>query len=394
MLAFNNIWEEGMEATTCGYYVPCFKTYSSFMDGDGNIDIEGATAYDDSERAKKRLLRDPKEYDRRVAEFSRTPSEALQRLSMNIFPVADCLLWQKQLLINKDLTSFIKYGLVYPNKDGIWKFEPNPDAKPVLKYPHDQDDGKDRENLEGCVTIYEDARCDIKGNVIEGLYDVVVDPYYKEQAEDLTSLWCAYVIKHKTNDDPYGDKIVASYIGRPMSLQTCYRNTLGLSEIYNCKIQSEISGGGQGLFDFLKAERKLHKAAFEPTQFNTKESGAIEKNRNYFMNLSTDDKKNGLSYLAEWLMKPRGIDLFGNVLRNLHTIYDIAFLQEIIKFNGVRNADRISCMIVGMFTFKEVTILQIDKSKQEVQEFFNRRGFGGDSNGDDDEYISLDSMVA
>ena len=396
ILPFNNIWEEGMEATLCGYYVPCFKTYSSFMDEDGNIDIPAATVYDDTERAKKKLLRDPKEYDRRVAEFSRTPSEALQRLSLNIFPVADCLQWQKQLLINKELTSFIKYGIVFPNKDGIWKFEPVPDAKPILKYPHDQDDDKDRENLEGCVTIYEDPRCDVRGNVHDRLYSVVVDPYYKDQAEDLTSLWCAYVIKHKTNDDPYGDKIVASFVGRPMSLTTAYRNTLGLSEIYNAKIQSEISGGGQGLFDFLRTEHKLHKAEFEPTQFNKKENGPNEKNRNYFMNLSTDEKKNGLSYFAEWLMKPRGIDLFGNVLRNLHTVYDIALLQEIIKYNGIRNADRISSMIVGMFTFKEAIIVQINSTKEEKSEFFDRSGFGLESDGGDgnDDFISLDQMVA
>lgn len=395
ILAFNNIWEEGMEATLCGYYVPCFKTYSNFMDIDGNINIEAATVYDDTERAKKKLLKDPKELDRRVAEFSRTPSEALQRLSLNIFPVADVLQWQKQLLINPVLTADIKYGIVFPNKDGIWKFELNPDAKPVLKYPHDQDEGKDRENLEGCITIYEDPRCDVKGNVHEGLYSVVVDPYYKDQAEDLTSLWAAYVIKHKTNDDPYGDKIVASFIGRPMQLTTAYRNTLGLSEIYNCKIQSEISGGGQGLFDFLKGEKKMHKIEFEPTQFNTKENGANQKNRNYFMNLSTDEKKNGLSYFAEWLLKPRGIDFFGNTMRNLHTIKDIALLQEIIKYNGIRNADRISAMIVGMFTFKEAIIVQIQTTKEEQNEFFNRSGFGmNEGNSSNDDYISLDQMVA
>lgn len=395
MLTFNNIWEEGMEATTCGYYVPCFKTYSSFMDSDGNIDIEGATLYDDLEREKKKKLNDPKKYDQRVAEYSRTPSEALQRLAFNIFPTAECLQWRKELLTNPELTAFIKYGIVYPNKDGIWKFEPKPEAIPILKYPHDQDDDKDRENLEGCVTIYEDPRCDIKGNVHDGLYSVVVDPYYKDQAEDLTSLWAAYVIKHKTDDDIYGDKIVASFIGRPMSLETAYRNTLGLAEIYNAKIQSEIAGGGQGLFDFLKREKKLHKAEFEPTQFNTKENGANERNRNYFMNLNSDEKRNGLSYFAEWLMKPRGIDIFGNTLRNLHTIYDIALLQEIIKFNGDRNADRISSMIVGMFTFREAIIVNINKKKETKEDdFYNRKGFGSDDSGGDDDFISLDQMVA
>ena len=393
ILAFNNIWEEGMESTLCGYYVPCFKTYSDFMDTDGNIRIEEAIAYDDTERAKKKMLRDPKELDRRIAEFSRTPSEALQRLSLNIFPVAECLQWKRQLEISPDLTSFIKYGIVFPNKDGIWEFKPEPAAKPILKYPHDQDDTKDRINLEGCVTIFEDPIVDIKGNVQDDLYSIVVDPYYKDQAEDLTSLWCAYVIKHKTPGNIYGDKIVGSFIGRPMQLVTAYRTTLGLSYIYNCKIQSEISGGGQGFLDFLRNEKALHKAQFQPTQFNTKENNAASlRNRSYFMNMSTEDKKNGLSYFAEWLMKPRGTDIFGNIFRNLHTVYDIALLQEIIKFNGERNADRISAMIVAMYEFKEVQLANMQQIQQQPAEFFNRIAFAGYSETGYGDSISLDEM--
>jgi hypothetical protein len=394
MLPFNNIWEEGMEGTTCGYFVPCVKTFQGFMDEDGNIDEPAALIYDQTERDKKKLLRDPKELDRRIAEFPRDPSEALQRLSKNIFPVAEVSQWLKQLLINKDLTSSVLNGILYPNKDGIIEFSPQPDARPIWKYPHDQESGHDREDLSGCTTIYEMPKTDLKGRVHQGLYSVVVDPYYKDQAEDLTSLWCAYVIKHKTQDDPYGDTIVASRIGRTTSLATLHRDTFYLSELYDCKIQCEIAGGGQGLFDWLKANHKLHKAEFEPTQFNTKQNGANEKNRNYFMNLSTDNKLLGLSYLADWLMKPRGIDPFGKIVYNLHMIKDIPFLQEIVKYNGIRNADRISAMIVGMFTFKEAIIVQMNtNTQQEESQFFNRTGFGAGSH-DDGGYTSLDSLVA
>lgn len=394
MLAFNNIWEEGMESTTCGYFVPCFQTFQGFMDEDGNINHEGALEYDEGERNKKKLTKNPKDLDMRVAEFPRTPSEALQRISQNIFPTAEVSQWLRQLMINPDITAPLMNGILYPDKDGIIHFAIEPDALPIPKYPHDKDTDGDRMNLSGCVTIDEMPKTDIRGRVPEGLYSVVVDPYYKDQAEDLTSLWAAYVIKHKTLEDPYGDKVVAWFVGRPLSLTTCYRNTLYLSELYNCRIQSEIAGGGQGLFDFLRTEKKLHKAAFEPTQFNTKELDN-GKNKNFFMNLSTDDKKAGLSYFADWLMKPRGIDMFGNTIRNLHTLKDIPMLQEIMKFNGIRNADRISVMIVAMFEFKEAVILGINSSSTTArEEFYDRVGFGGEGNGGDDDYVSLDSMVA
>lgn len=388
ILAFNNIWEEGMEATECGYYVPCYLTYSSFMDDDGNVDIAPALEYDEKERDKKRLLRDPKKLDRRIAEFSRTPSEALQRLSLNIFPVAEILPWLKQLQVNKDLTSDIQYGVLYPDKDGKIQFKPDPDALPIYKYPHAMDD-----DLSGCVAIYEPPIRDRFGNVPEGIYDVVVDPYYKDQAEDLTSLWSVSVIMQKTQSTPYGDKVVADYDARPMSLETAYRVTHHLALLYNARIQCEIAGGGQGFFDYLKRNKILHLAHFEPTQFNTKENGANERNRNYFMNISTDEKTNGLSYLAQWLMKPRGITPMGHIIYNYHTCKCIPFLQEVVKYNGIRNADRISKMILAMFMFKEYTIIEASRAQENSKtDFYNRQGFGG-SIESDETYISLDSLV-
>jgi hypothetical protein len=47
-----------------------------------------------------------------------------------------------------------------------------------------------------------------------------------------------------------------------------------------------------------------------------------------------------------------------------------------------------------MFTFKEAIIVQINSTKQEKEEFFNRSGFGHENTGDNDDYISLDQMVA
>ncbi len=113
----------------------------------------------------------------------------------------------------------------------------------------------------------------------------------------------------------------------------------------------------------------MHKAHFEPTQFNTKENGANEKNRNYFMNLSTEEKANGLSYFSEWLMKPRGITPMGNLIYNLHTIKEIPLLQEIVKYNGIRNADRISRMLLAMFMFREYNILESTRREKPNDEF-------------------------
>ncbi len=163
ILAFNNIWEEGMEATECGYYVPCYLTYSSFMDDDGNVDKESALVYDEQERDKRRLLKDPKKVDRRIAEYSRTPSDALQRISTNIFPVNEVLPWLRQLQVSPELTSDLQNGILYPDELGKIHFKPEPGAHPINKYPHDQGTEKESADLTGCVTIAEPPKTTLMG---------------------------------------------------------------------------------------------------------------------------------------------------------------------------------------------------------------------------------------
>lgn len=370
MLAWNNIWEEGMEATKCGYFVPCFRANQSFMDDAGNVNIEGAIAFDENERNKKKKLKDPKELDRRIAEFPRTPSEALQRVSANIFPVAEITNWIKRVEHDKDLQSSILHGVLFQGKTSV-EFSPSSEVKPLLQFPHKNDD-----DLTGCVTIYDKPERDTLGVAVPGKYFAVVDPYYKDQAEDRTSLWACYIFKQKKRGDPSSNKMVASYIARPTALRTAYRNTVLLTQMYNGTIQSEIAGGGQGLFDYLREKKLLHLAEYQPELFTTSEKGVNVKNRSYFMNISTEEKKNGASYLADWLMEQVGINSDGQPVYNLHRIYDIAFLKELIKFNPAKgNFDRISAFIVAMYMLKEKELFGLEQEKSKSG-FYNRAGFG------------------
>lgn len=393
MLEFHNIWSEGQEDTVCGYFVPCTHANQDFMDEDGNIDLKGALEYDDKERDKKKKMADPKNLDRRVAEFPRTPEEALNRLSNNIFPIAEAQACLRYLEHNKDEIAALRHGILYMDKKKGVIFEPREDAKPIVQFPH-----KNNDDLTGCVTIAEPPIKNEDGQVDSTFYEIVVDPYYKDQAEDRTSLWSARVLAHKVPGNPNGGKEVAWYTGRPASLETCYRTTMYLSMLYNGKIQSEIAGGGQGLFDFLKTNRQLHRVAFAPESTINKETAA-SKNRQYFMNLSTDEKKNGLSYYADWLTQIRGIREDGSLILNIHTEKDVALLREIIKFdpNPKKNFDRISARIVGMFQMKA---LEIDTAKDEDDtneiESFMARAVGSDEDYDYDQnngYYSLDDML-
>lgn len=370
MLAWNNIWEEGMEATACGYFVPCYMANQSYMDESGNVDIPGAIAYDEKEREKKKKLKDPKELDRRIAEFPRNPSEALQRVSTNIFPVEEIKQQLKRVENNEEILSSVLHGVIFQGQKRV-EFSPSSNVHPILQFPHKNDD-----DLTGCVTIYDKPECDTRGIAIPGAYFTVVDPYYKDQAEDRTSLWAAYVFKQKRRGDPSSNKMVASYIARPTALRTAYRNTVLLTQMYNGTIQSEIAGGGQGLFDYLREKKLLHLAEYQPELFTTTEKGVNVKNRSYFMNISTEEKKNGASYLADWMLEQIGINAEGQPILRLHLIKDVAFLKELMRYNPEKgNFDRISAFIVAMYMLKEKELFGLEQERSRSG-FFNRAGFG------------------
>src|SRR5690606_8325454 len=111
-------------------------------------------------------------------------------------------------------------------------------------------------------------------------------------------------------------------VARPTSLRTAYRNSVMLTQLYGGTIQCEIAGGGQGLLDYLREKKLLHIAEFQPELFTATEKGVNQKNRAYFMNISTDEKKNGLSYLADYLLEQIGINEDGQPVLRIHHVYD------------------------------------------------------------------------
>lgn len=376
MLAFPNVWEEGNEQESCGYFVPCWRANNMFMDVDGNVAMEEAIIADDKERAKKKKSKDPKSLDRRKAEYPRTPSESFQRLTFNMFPIAEIDQQIRRVKHDKGVASLIRHGHLVRGEKGVEFIPKFEDLFPVNEYPHKKDG-----DLRGCITIFERPFYDQNGNVPQGLYSVVIDPYYKEESADLTSLFACYVIKHYNNLDPISEGLpVACYIGRPEELRYAYEQAFLLADYYgSCNIQSEIAGGGQGIIDYARERHLLHRLEREPEMLHNKEysSSAASKNASIFMNMPTEKKRLGLTYLADWCKHVRGHDEKGNPILNIHRVYDLGLLQEMRKFNPEKgNFDRISAMIIAMFMLKE----KVAKAAEQVEEeydFYNRELFGG-----------------
>ncbi len=285
------------------------------------------------------------------------------RPNKNIFPLT-AILAQKQLVeSNKSIQGQLNYGYLVNEKDkGVtFKLQNRHEINVLDYYPH-----ADEDDLTGCVTIVELPQLsffqerDSLGNekeyhkIPKGVYMIMVDPYYKDDAEDKTSLGVAVVYKLKSRYfDDKTDREVAWFVGRPNRAEDFYQSVLDLADFYNATIQSELQGGGKGLHDYAKVRKKLNRLEFAPLGANAKEIEIAAKNRSYFMDLQDDDKRLGLQYYADWLKTPIGLDENGNEIWNLHYIYDLGVLRELLLFNDKGNFDRISARVVGQHMLKE-----------------------------------------
>jgi len=353
MLCFPNIWEEGIAGTECGYFVPCWRANSWFMDAEGNIDMEGALLNDDIARKKKAKTGKPKDLDRRKAEYPRTPAEALNRLNGNGFNIAEIDAQIRRVKSNKGIQSLIRYGRMITDPtftQGVnFKIMPKMQARPIEDYPHTDQD------LKGCLSIVQEPIRDQNGFVPDDVYIITFDAYYKEETEDTTSLFSFKVWKAENAIDPSWVGLpVAWYAGRPERLNDVYEQLFWCAKYYNAKIQGEISGGGQGVVSYAKTHRLLERLFHEPEMVHNKEIASKSAGNSYLMNMADARKKLGLLYLEDWHMAPRGVDSDGKVIVNLHYIYDLAWLLEMRKFNPEKgNYDRISDAIIAMFMLKE-----------------------------------------
>lgn len=369
MMAFPNVWEEGLYGTSCGYFVPCYRANSWFMDLEGNVDMESAIAADEIEREKKRKSNKAKDLDRRVAEYPRTPAEALQRLTNNGFNKAEIQAQIRRIQTDKAIQGLIRYGQMIRTPTGVeFVIQSKLKANPIEEFPHNQDD-----DLEGCVAIVQRPWTDQLGVVPRGMYLITFDPYAKEESEDLTSLFSIKVWKQENVwDTSYIDLPVAWYSGRPKNLNRVYEILFMLCDMYNCTAQGEIAGGGQGVFSWAKTHHILHRLEKEPEMLHNKEVASKSAGNSYLMNMGGDRKNLGILYLEDWHEQPRGVNELGHRILNVHRIYDIAFLREMEKHSTDGNFDRISDAIIYMYMMKE-RVASIRKERRANKEFYSNQ---------------------
>ena len=367
LLPITNIWDDGADHTTCGYFFPAFKNKIGHMDVNGNSDMVGARQSEDAKREQiKRDSKDAGVLDKHITEYPFTPKEAFLQHTSNIFPTATLLEWRNELMRSGMFKSLAVAGHLIQGKDGV-KLKPDDRLRPVLKFPVQRGD-----DTTGCVVMYQSPYKE-NGEVPRDLYIIAHDPYAQDGRGQ--SLGAAYVIKRVNALSQPDDMIVASYIGRP-DTQDEYNNTLFLlAKYYNARIGFENDRGE--VIPFAKRHKLMQHLLPEVEIFDKTDNVRIRKlGRSYGMSMGSKERKGQAEiYLRDWLKTPRGRNESGEIRLNLHQIYDIALIDELVKYNRRGNFDRVSALMVGMFHLKDLHTREVKVVEQQSENTFFDRAF-------------------
>jgi len=359
-LAFVNNWDEDSKDENCGFFHPCFMSKPGLIDQYGNSNVKGAIAFE-----KEELLRygnDDGKITAHLMEEPHSPSQAFSRAKSVIFnsQLLDAQFKKTVKLGSKNTIGregmFTNTGTKVVFKDRALMDEDEILNAPraIKNYPVAKSD-----DVRGCWVIYDEPYRDpATGRIPEHLYHVWNDPFAISKTKDTfnvrDSLACTIIYEAANNITmSKGDKIVAVYVGRTEDT-TDYDLQMFLgATYYNGKILYENDRGDVyanalklGYLSLLKSETTFQ---------HQKELQKGGMGRKYGISIASNPqrKATGIVYLKNWLITPRGKDIHGNTILNLHLIYDLPILKELLKYDGSKNADRVSCLIIGMFDIKE-----------------------------------------
>lgn len=368
LIPIENIWDDGADGSHCGFFFPDYKNKIGYIDDDGNSDKEGAYEYENNIRLKiKNTATDPSTIDKHVIEQPFTPAEAFMQTGSNVFPVSELNQWKNYLQTSKVFKNLgIPGEIVHDNEKLV--FKPNDSLNPLWDYPDDRN-----EDLSGCIVQYQAPFKENSGKTPADLYIIVHDPYAHDTNTNQGSLGAAYVIKRINPYSRPDDLIVASYVGKPGKQDDYNENLFKLAEYYNAKIGFENDRGD--VVSFSKRKHKTHFLMEELEIIKPKENVAFRKlGRSFGMSMGSGERKaQGDLYLRDWLLRERGKDENGKTIYNLHKIYDLALVKELIKYNPKGNFDRVSAMKVGMYFLQDMFDREVQSAQTEEKDSFWER---------------------
>lgn len=314
---------------------------------------------------------DPNTIIKTIAEVPITPAEAIVKIGVNMFPVADLTERLGQLDSNPREYDDVYTGDLTLNNSGIVEFRPTSDM-PIREFPH-----KDNK-IEGAFEIFQMPEIDKRtGKAYNARYILGCDPYDDDESNTM-SLGSVWVL------DLWTDKIVAEYTGRPPFADDFFEKVRRLCLFYNGRMNYE--NNKKGLFAYFsrmnctylltdQLEFLKDKQMIKDTGYGNKAKGT---NATEAINAFARNR------LRAWLLKPTTVIQVVDGeetevdIPNLFTLRSRAFIKELINYNSEGNFDRISAAGMLMLLREDRIILYQGKVSKEKQEAANSSYLGND----------------
>jgi len=340
LLPFNNIWDEKMEHSTCGFFHPINWNMEGYYDTQGNSDFESARQLELLTR--KELIKHgatSTEIQQRMQEKPLGPSEAFAAVSTNNFPVVEL---KRQLMKVKanNLQNLKGTPVELSRVEGKIVARPilSGKANPVTSYYNVPTDKR------GCPMIYEHPI----ENAPKGLYKIGYDPVRQDEG---SSLGAIIVYKGVYRGNYNHDIIVAEYIGRYEDPEDIDNMAEMLAELYNTQIMHE--NDVKGVRSYFKRIKKLHLLAAQPDTVISKNVKQSKVARVYGCHMNVQLKDAGERYTKSWLLQKLDTDENGDPITVIDKIYSVRLLEELIAYHRKGNFDLLSALFMCLFQVQE-----------------------------------------
>lgn len=352
LLQFENIFDEELYGMKSGYFTPATMSVS-YIDKNGNTDQDLClNSYIQPNRDILEKSSDPQAYTQFCAEKPLKPSEALMTIKGNIFPVKELKAHKTRIMGSGLHNDVVVKGRLEEENGKIVFVKSPPTDKLFDLFPIPRGTTANSP----IAIIHPPFKSG--GKVPDNMYRICVDPYRHDSSEG-DSIGSCYVIENPNRLTDYkGDKIVSWYNARPESQEDFNKTIYNLAVYYNAKIGFEndepgdIVGYGKRnkLLNYLEEEFEL---AYDE-RIKTKSTST----KSYGMHIASGKdnlrKLQGDMYIKQWLNTVRHVTEDGRQIKNLHYIYDLGLLEELIKYNPTDNFDRISSFRIGMYYEREL----------------------------------------